>query len=202
MNPLTVADGTVIGVIAGILQWELGLMHGFGEIVIPRLGSYKACASAGGFLALRRLGRPPTHSGARAMGPVSRRTSMRAQGEFRSGKREGHGLSLSSDGLERYDGFWRDDQRHGYGVCKYRSNATYFGDWAGNQRHGHGVMVYANGDRFCGRWSHDRCHGYGIHKAAESSGEVYCGLWQDDARHGPGRLFDTHGTFIEARGPA
>jgi junctophilin len=40
-----------------------------------------------------------------------------------------------------YEGEWRDDKRHGYGVLKIVGHHTYYGQWEENMRSGYGVMI-------------------------------------------------------------
>ena len=53
---------------------------------------------------------------------------------------------------QAYEGEWKDDRRHGYGVLKVDSLYTYYGQWVSNARTGYGVMMYENGDREEGEW--------------------------------------------------
>lgn len=41
-----------------------------------------------------------------------------------------------------YEGEWKDDRRHGYGVLKIMGHHTYYGQWEENQRSGYGVTIY------------------------------------------------------------
>lgn len=41
-----------------------------------------------------------------------------------------------------YEGEWKDDRRHGYGVLKIIGHHTYYGQWEENMRNGYGVMIY------------------------------------------------------------
>ena len=52
--------------------------------------------------------------------------------------------SLTSDktNAQIYEGEWKDDRRHGYGVLKIVGHHTYYGQWEENQRSGYGVMIY------------------------------------------------------------
>lgn len=51
-----------------------------------------------------------------------------------------------------YEGEWKDDKRHGYGVIKCINSYTYYGHWINNTRTGYGVMVYENGIKEEGQW--------------------------------------------------
>lgn len=54
--------------------------------------------------------------------------------------------------LQIYEGEWRDDKRHGYGVIKCLGSYAYYGQWVGNARTGYGVLVGENGVKEEGQW--------------------------------------------------
>lgn len=54
--------------------------------------------------------------------------------------------------VQIYEGEWRDDKRHGYGVIKCTGSYTYYGQWVGNARTGYGVLVGENGTKEEGQW--------------------------------------------------
>lgn len=54
--------------------------------------------------------------------------------------------------MQIYEGEWRDDKRHGYGVIKCIGSYTYYGQWVGNARTGYGVLVCDNGVKEEGQW--------------------------------------------------
>lgn len=51
-----------------------------------------------------------------------------------------------------YEGEWKEDRRHGYGVMKCIGSYTYYGQWEKNARTGYGVMRYENGIKEEGQW--------------------------------------------------
>ena len=57
-----------------------------------------------------------------------------------------------SSNMQIYEGEWRDDKRHGYGVIKCIGLYTYYGQWASNARTGYGVLVGENGAKEEGQW--------------------------------------------------
>ena len=54
--------------------------------------------------------------------------------------------------MQIYEGEWRDDKRHGYGVIKCIGSYTYYGQWSANSRTGYGVLVGENGFKEEGQW--------------------------------------------------
>lgn len=54
--------------------------------------------------------------------------------------------------MQIYEGEWREDKRHGYGVIKCTGSYTYYGQWVRNARTGYGVLVFENGSKEEGQW--------------------------------------------------
>lgn len=54
--------------------------------------------------------------------------------------------------MQIYEGEWRDDKRHGYGVIKCVGSYTYYGQWSANTQTGYGVLVFENGVKEEGQW--------------------------------------------------
>jgi clan AA aspartic protease (TIGR02281 family) len=55
-----------------------------------------------------------------------------------------------------YDGDFRDGKRDGHGVYTWPSGGRYQGEWRDNKRNGHGIFVTPTGDRYEGEWSGDK----------------------------------------------
>jgi hypothetical protein len=83
-------------------------------------------------------------------------------GEFRAGRKHGHGVKTWPNG-DRYSGAWQDDRRQGRGSYVFGRGA-----W--------------QGERYDGEFALDRRHGAGTYRIA--SGDVYSGPWRDDAAVG------------------
>lgn len=108
-------------------------------------------------------------------------------GQWRSGKRCGHGVATLADGTT-YTGDWRNGKRNGFGACEYaRTRDVYKGKWVGGVRCGRGVCTYANGSAYDGEWDGDKCHGLGRFTFAGSS-SFYEGSWQENRFCGDGAL--------------
>tara|TARA_B100000925_G_C21681716_1_gene334346 strand:- start:19 stop:345 length:327 start_codon:yes stop_codon:yes gene_type:complete len=59
------------------------------------------------------------------------------RGEWLNGKRNGEGITTSSNG-EIYEGEYKNDRRSGYGVYSFPSGERYSGNWRDGRRHGFG----------------------------------------------------------------
>jgi hypothetical protein len=120
--------------------------------------------------------------------------------------REGHGMytirdhqiDKTKDHLVeqlRYDGDWKDDQRHGHGqqeivdenLQRQMGYYLYDGDWMNDKRHGRGEMTIKSSDGdfvFEGDFVEGSRHGHGImRRKPEGSTETlmaYNGEWKDD----------------------
>ena len=75
-------------------------------------------------------------------------------------------LSSASDG-DKYDGEWRNDERHGKGAMIYCSKDSdvqekYEGEWVEGRMHGKGCYWYADGSMYDGQWALGKMHGKGI----------------------------------------
>ena len=61
-------------------------------------------------------------------------------------------VSGKGENIQIYEGEWKDDKRHGYGVIKCIGSYTYYGQWSNNKQTGYGVMVYDNKIKREGQW--------------------------------------------------
>lgn len=73
---------------------------------------------------------------------------------------------------DRYEGEWRNDERHGKGSMVYASavdrdgsrkvEEKYEGDWVDGKMSGRGVYHYADGSIYDGQWQEGKMHGTGV----------------------------------------
>ena len=54
---------------------------------------------------------------------ISARFGRKYDGEFKDGKRHGHGVYTGANG-DKYDGEWKDGKWHGHGIKIYKDEAT------------------------------------------------------------------------------
>jgi hypothetical protein len=56
---------------------------------------------------------------------------------------------------DRYEGEYKEKQRHGYGVFSWASGIRYEGEWQQGKLHGRGILITADGTETAGRWQND-----------------------------------------------
>lgn len=83
-----------------------------------------------------------------------------------------------------YSGRFKDNLRHGYGVCQWTDQSSYKGQWRNNVFQGYGILINTNKDRYEGGFIKGKRNGYG--KMRYADGTIYFGNWKDDLRHGEG----------------
>ncbi|XP_041479651.1 MORN repeat-containing protein 1-like isoform X6 [Lytechinus variegatus] len=106
------------------------------------------------------------------------------EGEWKEGKKHGHGKLLMSDG-SYYEGEFINGEIEGHGFRKWAtSRNTYSGQFYNGELHGHGVMNYGLGGSYEGEWQHNRRQGHGVLKL--SDGTHYEGSFHNNIRHGEG----------------
>ncbi|EDL44083.1 hypothetical protein, conserved [Plasmodium vivax] len=52
---------------------------------------------------------------------------------------------FQNEGYDKYEGYWRKGERHGFGVFHHRGGDTYLGSWKDNKKHGGGYLLKTNG---------------------------------------------------------
>ena len=117
----------------------------------------------------------------------------RYEGQIRKGKRHGPGVMFFADGATRYEGDWVEGKRHGRGRLTFsepdddETPHFYDGEWKNDAKHGFGVFRYPNGDKYEGEWCRDAKHGRGTMRwVGDGRNEMYKGEWRDGKAHGRG----------------
>lgn len=101
--------------------------------------------------------------------------------------REGKGKLIHSpnedcsDGIEWYEGDWKEDKMEGYGVYHYSNGDRYEGNWVNNMQHGVGTYVFTNGTRYEGEWKNHKMHGKGKYLNMHNKG--WGGEFQEGGFH-------------------
>lgn len=113
-------------------------------------------------------------------------------GEWRAGKRSGHGAMTWAIG-DRFEGEFRDDNRNGRGVYTWANGDRYEGEYRDDNRNGRGVLTFANGNRYEGEYRDDKRNGHGVMTSA-TTGSRYEGEWRADKRDGRGVFTQADGT--------
>uniref|UniRef100_A0A7N9CV48 MORN repeat containing 1 n=1 Tax=Macaca fascicularis TaxID=9541 RepID=A0A7N9CV48_MACFA len=120
---------------------------------------------------------------------------FRYEGEWKGGRKHGHGKLLFKDG-SYYEGAFVDGEitgegrRHwawsGHGFLVDRDGQVYQGSFHDNKRHGPGQMLFKNGDKYDGDWVRDQRQGHGVLRCAD--GSTYEGQWHSDVFSGLGSM--------------
>ena len=101
--------------------------------------------------------------------------------------REGKGKLIHSpnedcsDGIEWYEGGWKEDKMEGYGIYHYSNGDRYEGNWVNNMQHGLGTYVFTNGTKYEGEWKNHKMHGKGKYLNMHNKG--WGGEFQEGGFH-------------------
>ena len=128
------------------------------------------------------------------------RTSTTYNGSWKDNKKHGFGVQIYGNG-DKYEGMWSENMRHGSGTLWILTKKNgilrklYTGDWSGDKMEGRGTMYFENGDKYEGMWKENLRFGKG--KLVYNDGDVYIGQWNLDKRCGYGCLFKSTGDQFE-----
>lgn len=75
------------------------------------------------------------------------------EGEWKNNEKHGEGIHRYRNG-DIYEGSWRNGMRYGRGKYTYHNTTSYSyeGDWKNNKKDGKGKMKFSNGDEYDGDW--------------------------------------------------
>ena len=62
----------------------------------------------------------------------------------------------------KYEGFWVNGKRQGYGLYDWTDAGNYIGNWTDNKMTGYGVYIAKNDDNFIGEYKDGKLHGIGL----------------------------------------
>ncbi|XP_077007661.1 MORN repeat-containing protein 1 isoform X4 [Tamandua tetradactyla] len=126
---------------------------------------------------------------------VYRNSFFRYEGEWKGGKKHGHGKLLFKDG-SYYEGEFVDGEIQGQG-CRYwaSSGNTYSGQFVLGEPQGLGTMQYKAGGHYEGAFSHGAREGHGL--LVEQDGQMYRGAFHSNRKHGHGQMLYQNGDIYE-----
>ncbi|KAM6216876.1 MORN repeat-containing protein 1 [Rhynchocyon petersi] len=154
-----------------------------------------------------------------AAGRKSRSLGSLCQDAMKRPPRDGHGVYVYSNSFFRYEGDWKGGRKHGHGRLLFKDGSYYEGEfldgeitgegcrhWAssGNtytgqfvlgEPHGRGVMQYGAGGRYEGTFSHGAREGHG--HLVDQDGQEYQGSFHNHKRHGHGQMLFKNGDQYE-----
>lgn len=123
------------------------------------------------------------------------------QGQWKDNMKHGYGVQTYKNG-DRYEGQWLRDKRHGEGVLwvrvpgsKSKFRREFTGGWFEDKRCGAGTCYYSNADRYEGQWRDGKRHGQGHMHYV--NGDIYEGSWLNNSRHGYGAHTSANGDVYQ-----
>ncbi|XP_071502840.1 MORN repeat-containing protein 1-like [Diadema antillarum] len=119
------------------------------------------------------------------------------EGEFINGEIEGHGFRKWAATGNTYSGQFYNGELNGHGVMTYGTGAVYEGEWQNNRRQGNGVYKMPDGSRYEGAFHNNQRHGEGSQMYLNK--DQYVGDWVNDKRQGSGELRCTDGTIYDGQ---
>lgn len=183
---------------------EYGLMHGKGEIKLKSGWTY-----AGDFYknSIEGFGKITFPDEAEYEGDVVagyrhgvghfQKGATSYSGQWKAGKRHGHGLARWSS-VSFYDGDWQDDKCHGYGIRQWSNLDVYKGTWSNGVREGNGHMVWhEEGQEYDGQWRRGLQEGTGTGTWKGNKLTTYTGGWFQGQRFGKGTMKYGNGSVYE-----
>eukprot|EP00079_Xenopus_tropicalis_P011075 XP_002936606.2 PREDICTED: MORN repeat-containing protein 1 [Xenopus tropicalis] len=120
---------------------------------------------------------------------------FRYEGQWKSGKKHGHGKLLFKDG-SYYEGEFADGEITGNGLRYWSSSGNkYSGEFQTGEIHGHGVMQYKDGGRYEGEFVFGIKEGHGL--LMDKEGQTYSGAFHNNKKYGVGQMKFMNGDHYE-----
>uniref|UniRef100_A0A8D0HI74 MORN repeat containing 1 n=1 Tax=Sphenodon punctatus TaxID=8508 RepID=A0A8D0HI74_SPHPU len=118
-------------------------------------------------------------------------TFFQYEGEWKQGKKHGHGKLSFKDG-SYYEGEFVDGEIVGNGLRYWASTGnTYSGQFLLGELHGHGVLQYEDGRKYEGEFSYGKREGHGL--LVDKEGQIYEGSFHKNKKHGGGKMIFKNG---------
>jgi len=89
---------------------------------------------------------------------------------------EGVGSLTYSDG-DKYEGEWKDGQKHGQGTYTWSNGNKYVGEFKDGKKHGQGTFTWSNGKKYVGEFKNGIQNGQGT--LTFPNGKKFKGKWKD-----------------------
>ena len=85
-------------------------------------------------------------------------------------------MSYSSG--DTYNGFFKNNKRHGQGTYHHKNGDKYSGNWKNSKKHGRGTYIWKSGIKYVGQWQNSNMHGQGV--KTFKNGKIQRGIWKND----------------------
>jgi len=105
--------------------------------------------------------------------------------------RDGYGSMTYSDGVSSYIGYYKNNEKHGYGKYKFKNEYTYEGEFKNGVKCGKGKFISLNENRnftYEGEFENNVRCGKGKYVSYTNNIVIsYEGEWKEDIKHGYGK---------------
>jgi len=105
--------------------------------------------------------------------------------------REGVGSLTYSDG-DKYEGEWKDGQKHGQGTYTWSNGNKYVGEFKDGGKNGQGTFTWSDGKKYVGEYKEDLMNGQGT--ISWSNREKFVGEWKG-GKQWNGTYYDKEGNI-------
>ncbi|XP_071946110.1 MORN repeat-containing protein 1-like isoform X2 [Antedon mediterranea] len=119
------------------------------------------------------------------------------EGEFVNGEIQGHGFRKWAVSGNTYSGQFECGEMTGFGVLTCPDGTVYEGEFQNNMKEGHGILKYADGAVYEGSFHKNKRHGGGSQTYV--NGDYFVGDWVYDQRQGGGELRFADGSVYEGQ---
>lgn len=120
------------------------------------------------------------------------------QGNYVNGLRDGFAKeSYNSEGTTYYEGYFKNDKKHGHGYQVDHGRGYYDGHWLEGERNGIGRQVYKDIFEYYGGWCNNQKCSKGRQIDYKEKSQ-YEGFWKGDFKHGIGMTKHGIGKTITA----
>ena len=110
--------------------------------------------------------------------------------------RDGYGSMTYSDGVSSYIGYYKNNEKHGYGKYKFKNEYTYEGEFKNGIKCGKGKYIYKNEYIYEGEFENDvKCGKGKFISFNENMNFTYEGEFKNDVRWGKGKNVSHNGNI-------
>ncbi|XP_072012072.1 MORN repeat-containing protein 1 isoform X2 [Engystomops pustulosus] len=138
------------------------------------------------------------------------RASQHYVGDVKRQLRHGYGIYVYANSFFRYEGEWKDGKKHGHGKLLFRDGSYYEGEFVHGEITGSGLRYWAaQGNTYSGEFLDGELHGHGVMKykdggryeghglLVDKDGQTYSGAFHHNKRHGDGQMTFQNGDHYE-----
>ncbi|XP_056399328.1 MORN repeat-containing protein 1 isoform X2 [Hyla sarda] len=131
-------------------------------------------------------------------------------GDVKKQLRHGYGVYVYENSFFRYDGEWKDGKKHGHGKLLFRDGSYYEGEFVHGEITGNGLRYWAAlGNTYSGEFQDGELHGHGVMKykdggryeghglLVDKEGQTYSGAFHNNKKHGDGQMTFQNGDHYE-----